>query len=103
MVTMPQSTSRTAHLLALMKKGDDAFYARDIHGMNAVHHPDMIANVTGHAEPIRGRPAHSEVISSLKSAFIGTLLCRRSRSASGNQMGRRIGCLGNRSVVRQVR
>ena len=30
MTTAPQDTSRTAHLLALMKKGDDAFNARDV-------------------------------------------------------------------------
>jgi ketosteroid isomerase-like protein len=50
---------RTAHLLALMKKGDDAFNARDVAGMNAVHHPDMIAYVTGNAEPLYGRAAHA--------------------------------------------
>jgi hypothetical protein len=29
------STKRTAHLFALMKKGDDAFNSRDVAGMNA--------------------------------------------------------------------
>ena len=53
------NTSRTAHLLALMKKGDDAFNARDVAGMDAVHHPNMIAFVTGNAEPIYGRAAHA--------------------------------------------
>ena len=52
--TIPK-TSRTAHLLALMKKGDDAFNARDFAAMDAVHHPDMIAHITGNAEPIYGR------------------------------------------------
>jgi hypothetical protein len=33
------STDRTAHLLALMKKGDDAFNSRDIAAMNAVLTP----------------------------------------------------------------
>jgi SnoaL-like polyketide cyclase len=51
-------TSRTTHLLALMKKGDDAFNARDFAGMDEIHHPDMIAHVTGNAEPIYGRVAH---------------------------------------------
>ena len=56
--TIP-TTSRTAYLLALMKKGDDAFNARDFAAMDAVHHPDMIAYVTGNAEPIYGRAAHA--------------------------------------------
>ena len=59
---MPVTTSntdRTAHLLALMKKGDDAFNSRDVAAMNAVHHPDMIAHIPGNAEPIRGRAAHA--------------------------------------------
>ena len=53
------NTSRTAHLLALMKQGDDAFNARDFAAMDEVHHPDMIAHVTGNAEPIYGRAAHA--------------------------------------------
>jgi ketosteroid isomerase-like protein len=53
------ATDRTARLLALMKKGDDAFNARDVAGMDAVHHPDMIAYVTGNAQPLYGRAAHA--------------------------------------------
>lgn len=56
--TIP-NTNRTKHLLALMKKGDDAFNARDFAAMDAVHHPDMIAHTTGNAEPIYGRVAHA--------------------------------------------
>ena len=51
--------NRTDHLLALMKKGDDAFNAHDFRGMNAVHHPDMIAHITGNAGPLYGRAAHA--------------------------------------------
>jgi len=51
-------TARTAHLLELMKQGDDAFNAHDLAGMNTVHHPDMVAHITGHAEPLYGRAAH---------------------------------------------
>jgi ketosteroid isomerase-like protein len=58
MTTTSTSTS-TAHLLALMKRGDDAFNARDFDTMNAVHAPDMIAHVTGNAAPIYGRDAHA--------------------------------------------
>jgi hypothetical protein len=46
MTTTPQDTSRTAHLLALMKKGDDAFNARDFAAIEAAHHPDMTAHIT---------------------------------------------------------
>ena len=53
------TTDRTAHLLALMKAGDDAFNARDVAAMDAVHHPDMVAHVTGNAEPLYGRAAHA--------------------------------------------
>jgi hypothetical protein len=59
---MPASTpgiSRTAHLLALMKNGDDAFNARDFAAVDQVHHPDMIAYITGLAEPVYGRAAHA--------------------------------------------
>jgi SnoaL-like polyketide cyclase len=59
MAITTHDTNRTAHLLALMKQGDDAFNARDFGGMNAVHHLDMIAHIPGNAEPIRGRPAHA--------------------------------------------
>ena len=59
MTTTTSNTNRTAHLLALMKKGDDAFNSRDAAAMDAVHHPNMIAYVTGNAEPIYGRAAHA--------------------------------------------
>jgi hypothetical protein len=32
-----------------MKKGDDAFNSRDVAGMNATNHPDIIAHVMGTA------------------------------------------------------
>jgi hypothetical protein len=45
-MTIPtQDTSRTARLLALMTKGDDAFNARDFAAVDDVHHPDMIAYI----------------------------------------------------------
>jgi hypothetical protein len=52
-------TSRTAHLLALMKKGDDALNARDFVALDQIHHPDMVAYITGFAEPVYGREAHT--------------------------------------------
>jgi SnoaL-like polyketide cyclase len=63
------TTGRTAHLLELMKQGDDAFNARDDAAMNATHHPDMIAHVMGSAEPIRGRVAHAEMIQQMLRIF----------------------------------
>src|SRR5882672_2350143 len=57
MATSTDTTSRTAHLLELMTKGDEAFNARDFEAVDAVHHPDMIAFITGLAEPVYGREA----------------------------------------------
>src|SRR6202034_1146785 len=59
-MTIPtQDTGRTAHLLALMKKGDDAFNARDFATVDTVHHPKMIAYIPGLAEPVYGKEAHA--------------------------------------------
>ena len=66
---MTLSNSRTAQLLALMKKGDDAFNSRDLAGMKAVHHPDMVAHVTGNAEPIQGDTAHAALMKQMFSIF----------------------------------
>ena len=63
------TTSRTAKLLALMKKGDDAFNSRDVAGMNAAHHPDIIAHVMGIAKPIKGRKAHAAMIQQMFRTF----------------------------------
>ena len=69
MAATTDGTSRTTHLLALMKQGDDAFNSRDVPGMNAVHHPDMIAYVTGSAEPIYGRAAHAAAMQQMFHTF----------------------------------
>lgn len=60
---------RTAHLLELMTRGDDLFNARDWQALEAVHHPDMIAHVTGSAEPIYGREAHAAAMQQLVRMF----------------------------------
>jgi len=60
---------RTARLLELMTKGDDLFNARDWQALEAVHHPDMIAHVTGSAEPIYGREAHAAAMQQLVRMF----------------------------------
>jgi hypothetical protein len=64
-----QHTSRTTQLLKLMKKGDDAFNARDFAGMKAVHHPDMIAHITGNAQPIYGAAAHAALVKEMFRMF----------------------------------
>jgi ketosteroid isomerase-like protein len=66
---MTNTTDRVAHILELMKEGDDAFNRHDFAGMKAAHHPDMIAHVTGSAEPIRGRDAHAEAMAGMFRAF----------------------------------
>lgn len=60
---------RTGHLLELMTKGDDLFNARDWQALDAVHQPDMIAHVTGSAEPIYGREAHGAAMQQLVRMF----------------------------------
>jgi hypothetical protein len=69
-MTIPtQDTSRTARLLALMKKGDDAFNAREFAAVDEVHHPDMVAYITGLAEPVYGRQAHGAAMQQMLRMF----------------------------------
>jgi hypothetical protein len=63
------NTSRTARLLELMKKGDDAFNDRDEATLDVIHHPDMIAYVTGDAQPIYGRDAHAKFMNQFVHMF----------------------------------
>src|SRR6202035_4330263 len=69
MTTTTPNASRTEHLLALMKKGDDAFNSRDVAGMNKTHHPDIIAHVMGISKPIKGRKTHAAIIQQMISTF----------------------------------
>ena len=69
MPTTTNDTSRTADLLALMKKGDDAFNARDFAAVDQVHHPDMVAYITGLAEPVYGRQAHAAAMRQMLRIF----------------------------------
>jgi hypothetical protein len=69
MATTTDNTSRTSHLLELMKRGDDAFNAHDFDAMNAVHHPEMIAHITGNAQPLYGRAAHAAAMKQFFSIF----------------------------------
>jgi ketosteroid isomerase-like protein len=69
MATTTHTTSRTAHLLELMTNGDDAFNARDFEAVDAVHHPDMIAFITGLADPVYGREAHAAAMRQFLRSF----------------------------------
>ncbi len=67
--TTNNNDRRTAHLLELMTEGDDGFNARVWEAVDAVHHPDMIAFVTGLAEPIYGSKAHSAAMQQFVQSF----------------------------------
>jgi ketosteroid isomerase-like protein len=67
--TATHTASRTAHLLELMTKGDEAFNARDFEAVDAVHHPEMIAFITGLAEPVYGRDAHAAAMQQFLRSF----------------------------------
>src|SRR5690242_21636889 len=69
MPTTTDTNSRTARLLALMKKGDDAFNARDFAAVDEVHHPGMIAYITGLAEPVYGKEAHAAAMRQMLRIF----------------------------------
>ena len=69
MATTSDNATRTADLLALMKKGDDAFNARDFATIDAVHHPDMVAHIPGNAQPIYGSVAHAAAMQQLVRIF----------------------------------
>ena len=64
-----QPNNHTAHLLALMKKGDGAFNDREFATVGAVHHPNMIAHIIGNAQPIYGRKAHDAAMQQMLQAF----------------------------------
>jgi hypothetical protein len=63
------STDRTAHLVALMTKGDDAFNARDFATVDTVHDPNMVANIPGKAQPIYGSKAYAAAMQEMLQTF----------------------------------
>lgn len=69
MPTTANTSNRTELLLELMTKGDDAFNTRDFEAVDAVHHPDMIAFITGLAAPVYGREAHAAAMQQLLRSF----------------------------------
>jgi len=69
MASATHTDSRTEHLIELMTKGDDAFNARDWDAVDTVHHPHMVAYVTGLAEPIYGSEAHSAAMRQFLRSF----------------------------------
>jgi hypothetical protein len=84
-------TSRTTHLLALMTNGDNLFNARNWQELEDVHHPDMIAYMTGSADPIYGREAHSAAMQHSTSSL--------ARRASG-RVNRKSAACSLRSISR---
>ncbi len=88
-----QHNNRTAHLLALMKKGDDAFNARDFAAVDAIHHPDMVAFITGNAQPIYGRVAHAAAMQQMLRIFPDVHVHNDQRAKRlAMQKGRQGGC-----------
>jgi hypothetical protein len=69
MTTTTQTNHRTDDLLALMKKGDDAFNAQDFDAMNAVHALGMIVHMPGNGQPILGREAHAAAMAAMFQIF----------------------------------
>jgi len=69
MTAATDKITRTGHLLALMKKGDDAFNARDFAAVDTVHHPDMVAHITGNAQPIYRSAAHASAMQQMLRIF----------------------------------
>ena len=69
MATTTQNANRTAHLIELMTKGDNAFNARDWETVDTVHDPNMVAYVTGLAEPIYGAEAHAAAMQHFLRSF----------------------------------
>jgi len=52
-----------------MSGGDEAFNTRDFETVDAVHHPDMIAFITGLAEPVHGSGAHATAMQQFLRSF----------------------------------
>jgi SnoaL-like polyketide cyclase len=48
---------------------DDAFNSRDFAAVDAVHHPDMVAHITGNAQPIYGKKAHAAAMQQMLRIF----------------------------------
>lgn len=68
-MTTATQTDRVLHVLALMKAGDDAFNRQDIAAMDAAHHPDIIAHMTGSEKPTVGRAALATALGGMFRAF----------------------------------
>ena len=69
MTASTDTSNRTQRLLALMQKGDEAFNRRDFETVDTVHHPDMVAHITGLPAPVYGKEAHSAAMAQMVAAF----------------------------------
>jgi hypothetical protein len=82
MPTTAETTSRTARLLALMKKGDDAFNARDFATVDTIHHPELVAHITGLSEPsMDEKPMVGRGSLGRRNATCGQVLCLKRRNS----------------------
>ena len=63
------TADRVSEVLALMKRGDDAFNDHDFEAMHAAHHPDMVAHIVGSEESIHGADAHRAAMETMIRAF----------------------------------
>jgi AraC-like DNA-binding protein len=52
-----------------MQKGDDAFNARDFATVDTVHDRNMVAHLTGNAQPIYGSVAHAAAMQQMLQVF----------------------------------
>src|SRR5262249_59012437 len=87
MATMTDTAARTAHLLALMKKGEDAFNARDFAAVDTVHHADMIAYIPGNAQPIYGTIANTAAMQHTLKISLTCTCTPRTRPSSAAGIG----------------
>ena len=66
---MPESSESIAAAMDCLDAFMKAFNARDFEAVNAVHHPDMIAFITGLAEPVYGSEAHTTAMQRFLRSF----------------------------------
>jgi hypothetical protein len=68
-MTVDTEISRTTHLLALMKQGDDAFNRADFAAMSAVHEENIVCHMMGSTEPLKGDAAHRAAMQGMIRSF----------------------------------
>ena len=69
MANITDNATRTAHLLALMRKGNNAFNARDFAAVNAVHRPTWWRTSPGTHSRSTEAPIHAEAMRQMLRIF----------------------------------